>query len=211
MAMDLDEYRNLDIKEIGAWPLPAKLAVFLIIFVLIQTAAYFTFWQDQITQNTEATNKEQTLKDEYLDKKRRAVNLDAYKQQLVEIRQSLSELLKQLPKKSEMDALLTDINQAGVGRGLSFTLFKPASQEIKTAEMAELPIQVQVSGSYHDFAQFASDIAQLPRIVNLKDIDISTSSKDGGMVMSATAKTFRYLDQQEIDEMSAQKQPEPGK
>ncbi|MCB6182551.1 type 4a pilus biogenesis protein PilO [Leeia sp. TBRC 13508] len=211
MAMDLDEYRNLDIKEIGAWPLPAKLAVFLIIFVLIQTAAYFTFWQDQITQNTEATNKEQTLKDEYLDKKRRAVNLDAYKQQLVEIRQSLSELLKQLPKKSEMDALLTDINQAGVGRGLSFALFKPASQEIKTAEMAELPIQVQVSGSYHDFAQFASDIAQLPRIVNLKDIDISTSSKDGGMVMSATAKTFRYLDQQEIDEMSAQKQPEPGK
>ncbi len=198
MAIDLDEYRNLDIKEIGIWPFPAKIAVFVIIFVLIQTAAYFLFWQSQIDEHTAAKEKEEALKTEYLDSKRKAVNLPAYKQQLEEIRSSLGELLKQLPKKSEMDALLTDINQAGVGRGLTFVLFKPAANEIKTNEMAELPIEIRISGAYHDFAKFASDIAQLPRIVNLNNIEI-TNGKDGVMSMSTTAKTFRYLDAQEMD------------
>ena len=198
MAIDLDEYRNLDIKEIGIWPFPAKTAVFVIIFVLIQTAAYFLFWQSQLDEHTAAVDKEASLKTEYLDSKRKAINLPAYKQQLDEIRSSLGELLKQLPKKSEMDALLTDINQAGVGRGLTFVLFKPAPNEIKTNEMAELPIEIRINGSYHDFAKFASDIAQLPRIVNLNNIEI-TSGKDGMMAMSTTAKTFRYLDAQEMD------------
>lgn len=207
MAGALDDYRNLDIREIGAWPFPAKAAILLVIFLALNVAAYFLVWSDQLTERDNALQKESQLKDEFLEKKRKAVNLDAYVQQLKEIRQSLSELLKQLPKKSEMDALLTDINQAGVGRGLEFQLFRPAASETKTQEMAELPIELKVRGNYHSFAHFASDISQLPRIVILNNIQVA-ADKDGMLSLSAVAKTFRYLDEQELAE--AKQAAKPG-
>ena len=137
------------------------------------------------------------LRNDFLDRKKQAVNLDLYREQVKEVEQSFGALVRQLPNKSEMDALITDINQAGLGRGLEFELFKPASQEIIKGEIAELPIAIRVTGNYHDLGKFASDIAQLPRIVNLHDISI-TQNKDGMLVMEATAVTYRYLDEEEL-------------
>jgi len=140
--------------------------------------------------------QEGTLKDTYLIKKRSAVNLPALRQQLEDIEQSLSALLKQLPDKSEMEALLVDINQAGLGRGLQFELFKPAANETINEFYAELPVSVRVTGGYHDIGAFASDVAQLPRIVTLNDISI-TRGDDDNLILDTIAKTFRYLDEDE--------------
>jgi type IV pilus assembly protein PilO len=140
--------------------------------------------------------EEGKLRESYASKKAKAVNLELYVQQLREIEQSFGALLKQLPNKSEMDALLTDINQAGLGRGLQFELFKPATQERLADFYAELPISVKVTGTYHDMGAFASDVAQLPRIVTLNDVVISNDK--GTLVMDAVAKTFRYLDEDEV-------------
>ena len=144
---------------------------------------------------------EAKLKEEYASKKARAVNLELYVQQLKDIEQSFGALLKQLPNKSEMDALLTDINQAGLGRGLQFELFKPAAQERMADFYAELPINVKVTGSYHDMGAFASDVAQLPRIVTLNDLSIVNDK--GTLTMDAVAKTFRYLDEEEVAKQRA--------
>jgi type IV pilus assembly protein PilO len=145
-------------------------------------------------------DQEVKLKDQYKDKMQLAVNLDLYRQQLREIDNSFGALLKQLPNKSQMDALLVDINQAGLGRGLQFELFKPAPQETMKDFYAELPINIRVTGSYHDMGQFASDIAQLSRIVTLNDIAIAPGSgKDSSVLaMDTIAKTFRYLDEDEV-------------
>ena len=130
-------------------------------------------------------------------KKRQAINLPAYQKQLEDIEQAFGALLRQLPNRSEMDALLTDINQAGLGRGLQFELFKPAASETISEFYAELPINIRVTGSYHELGSFASDISQLPRIVTLNDIAVSTG-RDGMLTMDAVAKTFRYLDEDEL-------------
>jgi type IV pilus assembly protein PilO len=132
-----------------------------------------------------------------MDKKRQAINLPAYQKQLEDIEQAFGALLRQLPNRSEMDALLTDINQAGLGRGLQFELFKPAASETISEFYAELPINIRVTGSYHELGSFASDISQLPRIVTLNDIAVSTG-RDGMLTMDAVAKTFRYLDEDEL-------------
>jgi len=132
----------------------------------------------------------------YAEKKAKAVNLELYVQQLREIEQSFGALLKQLPNKSEMDALLTDINQAGLGRGLQFELFRPAAQERMADFYAELPISLRITGTYHDMGAFASDVAQLPRIVTLNDVGILNDK--GTLTMEATAKTYRYLDENEV-------------
>ena len=136
----------------------------------------------------------------FLEKKKLAVNLEAYQQQRAEIEQSFGALLKQLPNRSQMDALLVDINQAGLGRGLQFDLFRPAPSESAKDFYAELPIAIKVTGSYHDMGAFASDIGQLSRIVTLNDMTLNVGSKDGGgtLTMDATAKTFRYLDDEEV-------------
>ena len=141
------------------------------------------------------------------------MNLDLYRQQLREIDSSFGALLKQLPNKSQMDALLVDINQAGLGRGLQFELFKPAPQETMKDFYAELPVSVRVTGSYHDMGQFASDIAQLSRIVTLNDIAINPAGKDGSVLaMDTSAKTFRYLDEEEVaKQKKAAKKPAPAK
>lgn len=192
----VDDINKLNLREIGIWPVPFKIAAMVILFGLIVTAGYFLVWSDAFANLDRARQEEQKLRSEFLDKKKQAVNLDLYRQQLAEVEQSFGALLRQLPNKAEMDALITDINQAGLGRGLEFELFKPGQETIK-GEIAELPIAIKVTGDYHDLGRFASDVAQLPRIVNLRDIHIYPG-KDGKLVMEATAVTYRYLDEEEL-------------
>ena len=193
----IDDLRTLDTKQPGNWPWAIKIGAFVIIFVLIQVAAWFLLWQAQ-TEEIERGRLEVTkLKDVFIEKKKLAVNLEAYKQQRAEIEQAFGALLKQLPNKSEMDALLIDINQAGLGRGLAFELFKPASQENFTEFYAELPVNIKVTGQYHDLGAFASDVAKMPRIVLLTNLKIDPP-KDGILSMEAIAKTYRYLDEEEV-------------
>ncbi|HYC35749.1 MAG TPA: type 4a pilus biogenesis protein PilO [Usitatibacter sp.] len=193
----LDELRTLDPKQPGNWPLTVKLLAMLAIFIVIQVAAYFLFWQDQQAQIEKGRNDVAKQKEVFLEKKKLAVNLEAYKQQRAEIEQAFGALLKQLPNKSEMDALLIDINQAGLGRGLAFELFKPATQENFTEFYAELPVNIKVTGGYHDLGAFASDVAKMPRIVLLTDLKLDPP-KDGVLTMEAIAKTYRYLDEDEV-------------
>lgn len=194
--MTLDDIRRLNIREAGNWPLLPKIMILGLLFLLILLAGGFFDWRDQIEELDKAQDTETKLREAYASKKAKAVNLELYVQQLKEIEQSFGALLKQLPNKSEMDALLTDINQAGLGRGLQFELFRPATTE-KVAEFyAELPISVRVTGTYHDMGAFASDVAQLPRIVTLNDVGIVNDK--GTLTMEATAKTFRYLDEEEV-------------
>lgn len=193
----LNELRQLDINNAGNWPIAFKVSAMVILFIVIMIAGYFFIWEEQIKTLEDTQAQEETLKTTYLAKKRSAVNLSALREQLKDIEQSLSALLKQLPDKSEMEALLVDINQAGLGRGLQFELFKPAANETINAFYAELPISVRVIGGYHDIGAFASDVAQLPRIVTLNDISIAPGN-DGKLVLDTTAKTFRYLDEEEI-------------
>jgi type IV pilus assembly protein PilO len=194
--MTLDDVRRLNLREAGNWPLLPKAVILAVIFVAIIGLGGVLDWRDQLETLDRAQSNEGKLKEEYASKKARAVNLELYVQQLKEIEQSFGALLKQLPNKSEMDALLTDINQAGLGRGLQFELFKPAAQERMADFYAELPINVRVTGSYHDMGAFASDVAQLPRIVTLNDLSIVNDK--GTLTMDAVAKTFRYLDDEEV-------------
>ena len=194
--MTLDDIRRLDPKKIGTWPALPKLGVLLIALFLLMAAAYWFDWKNQVEQIDAEKAKEEQLKTTFIDKKKQALDLPAYRKQLEDIEKQFGALLRQLPGKSEMDALLTDINQAGLGRGLQFELFKPASAEIVSDFYAELPISIKITGSYHDIGAFASDIGKLSRIVTLNDISL-TSGKDG-LAMDATAKTFRYLDDEEI-------------
>jgi type IV pilus assembly protein PilO len=194
--MNLEDIRRLNIRDAGNWPMLPKVALLGILLLLILGAGAFFDWRDQIEILDKAQDEEVKLREAYASKKAKAVNLELYVQQLKEIEQSFGALLKQLPNKSEMDALLTDINQAGLGRGLQFELFRPASQERMADFYAELPISVKVTGNYHDMGAFASDVAQLPRIVTLNDLAIVNDK--GTLSMEATAKTFRYLDDEEI-------------
>ncbi len=198
--MTLDDLNNLNLKDLANAQMSVKAALLAVLFAAIVFAGYWFAWSGQLDALNTAKQQEMSLRDTYLNKKRQAINLDAYKQQLKDIERSFGALLKQLPNKSEMDALLTDINQAGLGRGLQFELFKPGTEKIGDF-YAELPISVRLTGSYHDLGAFASDIAQLPRIVTLHDIEIAPE-KDGTLYMNATVKTYRYLD---ADEIAAQK------
>lgn len=195
--MTLDDLRRLDPKKIGSWPALPKFGALLIALLLILGASYWFDWQYQIEQIAAEKQKEEQLRTTFLDKKKQAISLPDYVKQQEDIEKQFGSLLKQLPGKSEMDALLTDINQAGLGRGLQFELFKPAPQETKADFYAELPITIKVSGSYHDIGAFASDIGKLSRIVTLNNISL-TAAKDNELTMDATAKTFRYLDEDEI-------------
>jgi type IV pilus assembly protein PilO len=150
------------------------------------------------------------LKEEYVNKKKQAINLDLHRQQLREIDTQFGALLKQLPNKSQMDALLVDINQAGLGRGLQFELFRPAAAEIRRDFYAELPITVKVTGNYHDMGAFASDVGQLSRIVTLNEVSILAGS-DGNLTMDAVARTFRYLDDDEVAAQRRSAKKAPGK
>ena len=193
----LADLKQLDPKNPGGWPWPFKIIAMLLIFVLLMVAGYFLSFQSQLENLEKEEKKEADLKTVFVEKKKLAINLEAYQQQRAEIEQSFGALLKQLPTRSEMDALLIDINQAGLGRGLQFDLFKPAASENVTEFYAERPISLKVNGNYHDLGAFASDISKLPRIVLLNDLSIVTG-KDGVLSMDAVAKTYRYLDPEEV-------------
>jgi type IV pilus assembly protein PilO len=193
----IEELRTLDPKQPGNWPWPIKAGAFILLFIGLQVGAYFLLWQSQMDAIEKGREDVAKQKENFLEKKKLAVNLDAYKQQRAEIEQAFGALLKQLPNKSEMDALLIDINQAGLGRGLQFDLFKPASTENFTEFYAELPVNIKVTGNYHDLGAFTSDVAKMPRIVLLTDVKLDPP-KDGVLSMEAVAKTYRYLDEEEV-------------
>ena len=201
MAVNLnaivEELKRTKWEDPGTWHWAPKALVLLAILIGIPVAGYFVDTQGQIEELERGRGEEAKLKENYLNKKKQAVNLDLHRQQLREIDTQFGALLKQLPNKSQMDALLVDINQAGLGRGLQFELFKPAAQESARDFYTELPIQLKVIGSYHDIGAFASDIGGLSRIVTLNDIALS-GAKAGPLTMDATAKTFRYLDEDEV-------------
>jgi len=194
--MTLDDFRRLNFREVGSWPwLPKAIVLALLVLFICGLGAFFD-WKDQWEALGVAEQEEVKLKEQYTQKKARAINYDLYVQQLAEVEQSFGALVKQLPNRSEIDALLTDINQAGLGRGLQFDLFRPAPQEKMADFYAELPISIRITGNYHDIGAFASDVAALPRIVTLNDVAISNDK--GTLSMDAVAKTFRYLDEEEI-------------
>jgi len=203
----VEEIRGTNWKDAGTWGGAPKVLVLLAVLVAIPVVGYLVDTSAQIEELERLHTTEQTLKQQYLDKKKLAVNLDLHRQQLREIDTQFGTLLRQLPNKSQMDALLVDINQAGLGRGLQFDLFRPAPSEITREFYAERPITVKVVGNYHDMGAFASDVGQLSRIVTLNDVSIQATGKEGLLTMDATARTFRYLDDEELAAQRRAKSP----
>lgn len=209
-----EDFKTLDPKDPGLWPTIPKVIILLSGFLVMLILAWWLGWRVQFEELEGKEQEEVRLKEEWLNKKRQAVNLDEYRKQLTEMDRSFAVLLKQLPNKSEMEALLVDINQAGLGRGLQFELFKPGVETNKDF-YAELPITVRVTGSYHDLGAFAGDVAKMPRIVTLNDIEISElgvrdakadpKTTAGPLAMLTTAKTFRYLDDEELARLRKEK------
>ncbi len=196
--MTWDEIKRLNPRDIGIWPLPAKVGAVVLLFLLLMGLAAYFGWSPQYDELESKEKQEVVLRQEYALKKGQAINLDLHVQQLKEVEQQFGALLRQLPSRSEMDALLSDINQAGLGRGLQFELFKPSAERLQDF-YAELPVDLRVTGSYHDIGAFTSDVSQLSRIVTLNDIAISNKDpKDTILTMEAVAKTFRYLDDDEV-------------
>ena len=193
------DFQNLNPKDVGAWPAAPRVTILLALFLAIMLAGWWFVWVDQLDMLEKKQQTELKLRDEFVAKKKEAVNLDLYVQQLNEIDRSFGALLKQLPNKAEVESLLVEINQASIGRRLQFDLFKPGVEQVKDF-YAELPINVRLTGSYHDFGAFAGDIGKLSRIVTLNNISIVTNpqARDGSLVMDAVTKTFRYLDEEEL-------------
>jgi type IV pilus assembly protein PilO len=197
---------NLDPNNIGSWPLAARIIVILLMCAALLFAGYYFDTSDQLASLDRAQAKEKTLKQTFEIKQSKAKNLDAYRVQMKEMERSFGALLQQLPGKTEVPGLLDDITRVGIQSGLTFELFKPGSETPKDF-YAELPIAIRVKGTYHQFGNFVSGTAALPRIVTLHDFKISTPKKggDGLLVMEATAKTYRYLEQSEIQKNKASK------
>jgi len=205
----VDDFRQMDPNDPGVWPLAPKVVVLVLLLAAAVGAAWWFSWKDQLETLEQRQVEEQKFKDEWISKKKQAVNLDEYRKQLAEIDRQFGALLKQLPNRSEMEALLVDINQAGRGRGLQFEYWKPG-QEMVRDFYAELPIAIGLTGSYHDFGQFAGDIAKLPRIVTLRDLSVGLN-KDGGLKMDVTAVTYRYLDEEEVAKQRREKAAKDAK
>ena len=196
----LEELQSLDPRDPGRWPLPVRAGAVAIAFVVLTVALiYFFVWDEQRPELQQRQDEEQALRQEFRTKHAKAVNLELYKQQLKDIERSFGALLRQLPGKTEVPNLLVDISQTGLSSGLEEKLFQP-QQEVKKDFYAELPIRIRLTGSYHQFGQFVSGIAALPRIVTLHDIDIRSENKDAydQLSLELTAKTYRYLDEDEI-------------
>ena len=193
------QFRNLDSKDPSLWPVAPKALLCVFIAVGVAAALWFVKIKEYEEELAAEVAQEQTLRADYQAKLIKAVSLEALRRQREQIQQYVIQLEKQLPSKAEMAALLSDINQAGLGRSLQFELFRPGQVVVKEY-YAELPIEVRVTGKYHDMGAFASDIAHLSRIVTLNNIAINPVSKDaaGTLTMTATARTFRYLDPEEI-------------
>lgn len=199
--MKLEELNELDLTNIGVWPLPVKVVVVLITCILVGVGGYYLDIEEQINRLTQVEKKEVELRQTFETKQAKAANLDAYKKQLEEMKQSFGAMLRQLPNKTEVADLLVDVSQTGLASGLEFELFKPEA-EVPREFYAELPIQLKVTGQYHEFGHFISGLAALPRIVTIHDIKIQQRDKqsEGGklLVLEATAKTYRYLDEEEV-------------
>lgn len=191
-----DQFRDLNGRHPGQWPLAPRLLCAVGVTAAVCAAGYFGYWSSQFEEQDAGLALENRLRDEYKLKTAQAINLDALRAQKAQVDQYVERLQKQLPSKAEMAALLTDINQAGAGRGLQFDLFKPQQVVIKDY-YAELPIDIKINGSYHDIGAFTGDIANLSRIVTLNNLALSTG-KDGVLTLEAVAKTFRYLDPEEV-------------
>lgn len=190
------DFKGLDPNDPGAWPLAPRIAVFAALLVAVVALAWWFDWRDQALLLEQREAEEVQLRQDWLTKKRLAVNLDAYKLQLEETDRQFGALLKQLPNRAEMDSLLSDINQAGLGRGLQFELFKPGVDVVRDF-YAEMPIDVRIIGAYNDLGAFAEDVARMPRIVTLNNIAIE-GQKDGTLKLEAKAITYRYLDEEEL-------------
>ena len=189
------QFQGLQGRHPGQWPLAPRLLLAFGVMALVIVLGYFAYWSSQFDEQAAGAAQEAKLRAEYTTKIAQAINLEALEAQKLQVDQYVSRLQKQLPSKAEMAALLSDINQAGVGRGLQFELFKPG-QVVVRDYYAELPIDIKITGRYHDIGSFAGDMANLPRIVTLNNMSLSTS-KDGTLVLDAVAKTFRYLDEEE--------------
>jgi len=187
---------NLDLSSIGAWPMPVKAALIAVICIIVLALGYFLDTQKQLDTLERNRTEETTLKKDFEAKQAKAANLDAYKKQMAEMQQSFGAMLRQLPSKTEVEALLVDISQTGLASGIEFQLFKPEAER-QIDFYAELPITMKMTGTYHEFGRFVSGIAALPRIVTLHNISIS-GDKSGGLTMDVQAKTYRYLDEEEI-------------
>lgn len=207
--MTLDELNKLDLKTLADWPLASKLVALGLLCVTIIGAGWWFDWRSGMEALDTSKQKETELRGVFTTKKNQAINLDAYKKQLEDIEQAFGALLKQLPNKQEMDALITDVNQAGLGRGLQFELFKPDAETISEF-YAETPIHVKVTGSYHDIAAFVSDVSKLSRIVTLQNIAMEPA-KDGVLNMDAVVRTYRYLDDEEVIARKQQQAKEQAK
>lgn len=205
----VSDFKTLDPKDPGLWPLAPRVLILLGLFSVVLAAAWWLGWRVQLESLQGKEQQEKKLKDEWLDKKKQAINLPEHRKQLDEIDRKFGAALKQLPNAAEMESLLVDINQAGIGRGLQFDLFKPGSEARKDF-YAEMPIQLKLTGGYHDLGAFAGDIAKLPRIVTLNEINL-VPGKDGKMAMDAVAKTFRYLDERELAEAKKSTQAKGGR
>jgi len=190
------DFRGLDPNDPGVWPLAPRILALAVVLVATVAAIWWFDWQDQWAVLDMRQAEELKLRDEWKLKKHQAINLDEYRGQLAEIDRQFGALLRQLPNRTEMESLLSDINQAGLGRGLQFELFKPGADSIKDF-YAEMPINVSITGNYHDLGAFVSDISRMPRIVTLNDISLE-AGKDAPLKMNGTAKTYRYLDDQEV-------------
>jgi type IV pilus assembly protein PilO len=203
----LEELRSLDPRDPGRWPLPVRAgAVGVAFLALVLLGIYFLVWNEQRPELQRRQEEEQQLRQEFHNKHAKAVNLEVYKQQLKDIERSFGALLRQLPGKTEVPSLLVDISQTGLAAGLEEKLFQPQAEQKKDF-YAELPIKIRLTGSYHQFGEFVSGIAALPRIVTLGDIDIKPDSRDAydQLSLELTAKTYRYLDEDEIAAGEAQK------
>ncbi|HRP97755.1 MAG TPA: type 4a pilus biogenesis protein PilO [Rhodocyclaceae bacterium] len=195
LAQLADDFRGLDPNDPGQWPAAPRVAVFIGLLVATVAAAWWFDWRDQVELLERRQAEELQLRESWVAKKRQAVNLDDYRRQLAETDRQFGALLKQLPNRAEMDSLLSDINQAGLGRGLQFELFKPGNDVVKDF-YAEMPIDVRIIGAYHDLGAFASDVARMPRIVTLGNLAIDKQG-EGVLKLEAKAITYRYLDEEE--------------
>jgi type IV pilus assembly protein PilO len=198
-----DDFHGLDFNDPGVWPLAPKIAVYVVLFVVVVVLGWYLDWDDQWQQHEQRQGEEVALREQWIAKKKQAVNLDEYKRQLVEIDRQFGALLKQLPEKAEIDTLLADVNQAGLGRGLQFDLFRPAGDAVRDF-YTEIPVNIIVNGDYHDLGEFVADVAKMPRIVSITNMQLvappmpkNAAAWDGRLAMTAQAVTYRYLDDQE--------------
>ncbi|MCG7932952.1 MAG: type 4a pilus biogenesis protein PilO [Candidatus Thiodiazotropha lotti] len=196
--MNLEDLNELDFSNVGIWPTPVKMVAVVLVAIAVMVAGYYLVIEAQLTQLDTVERKELDLRKKFEQKQAKASNLDAYRQQLEEMKQSFGTMLRQLPDKTEVAELLVDVSQTGLASGLEFELFKP-QEELPKDFYAELPIQVIVKGEYHEFGNFISGLAALPRIVTIHDIKIKRGdpkSSDPKLTLEATAKTYRYLDEE---------------